>query len=84
MAEESTQQYLRSINVNEKLISSIYNGTRIKHTKKLIVENEQSLGARFGIRSIPTLMVFKEGKEVHRVSGALDETSLKQLVSQFL
>ncbi|MEN8303874.1 MAG: thioredoxin TrxC [Campylobacterota bacterium] len=50
---------------------------------KVNTENEQNLGARFGIRSIPTLMVFKGGKEVHRVSGALDENSLSQLVSQF-
>ena len=51
---------------------------------KVNTENEQNLGARFGIRSIPTLMIFKNGKEVHRVSGALDETSLSNLVRQFL
>ena len=51
---------------------------------KVNTENEQSLGARFGIRSIPTLMIFKDSKEVHRASGALDETSLNQLVSQFM
>ncbi len=51
---------------------------------KVNTENEQNLGARFGIRSIPTLMVFKEGKEVHRLSGALDETNLNRLVTQFL
>ena len=51
---------------------------------KVNTENEQSLGARFGIRSIPTLMIFKDGKEVHRVSGALDESNLSQLVSQFI
>ncbi len=51
---------------------------------KVNTENEQNLGARFGIRSIPTLIVFKDAKEVKRVSGALDETSLNQLVSQFI
>lgn len=50
---------------------------------KVNTENEQELGARFGIRSIPTMIVFKNGKEMQRVSGALDETSLNQLVSQF-
>ena len=50
---------------------------------KVNTENEQNLGARFGIRSIPTLMIFKDGKEVHRESGALDENTLSQLVSQF-
>lgn len=51
---------------------------------KVNTESEQNLGARFGIRSIPTLMIFKNGKEVHRVSGALDEASLTRLVSQFV
>ncbi len=50
---------------------------------KVNTENEQNLGARFGIRSIPTIIVFKDAKEVQRVSGALDETSLSQLASQF-
>jgi len=51
---------------------------------KVNTEDEQSLGARFGIRSIPTLLLFKDSKEVHRVTGALDEVSLNKLVSQFI
>ena len=51
---------------------------------KVNTESEQNLGARFGIRSIPTLLIFKDGKEVHRISGALDENNLNNLVSQFI
>ena len=51
---------------------------------KVNTENEESLGARFGIRSIPTLLIFKDAKEVHRISGALDENNLNNLVSQFI
>jgi thioredoxin 2 len=51
---------------------------------KVNTENEQQLGSRFGIRSIPTLIVFKNGKEVQRVSGALDESSLTSLVNKFI
>jgi len=51
---------------------------------KVNTENEQNLGARFSIRSIPTLIIFKNGKEVHRASGALDETTLNNLVKQYL
>ena len=50
---------------------------------KVNTESEQILGGRFGIRSIPTLIIFKDGKEVHRASGALDEVSLNNLVGQF-
>jgi len=49
---------------------------------KVNTENEQNLSARVGIRSIPTLIVFKDGKEIHRASGALDVNSLHSLVSQ--
>lgn len=51
---------------------------------KVNTEKEQHLGSRFGIRSIPTLIIFKDSKEVHRVSGALDEASLNRLVSEFI
>lgn len=51
---------------------------------KVNTENEPNLGSRFDIRSIPTLIIFKNGKEVHRISGALDENSLNSLVSRFI
>jgi thioredoxin 2 len=34
-------------------------------------ENEQSLAAQFSIRSIPTLALFKGGREVARQPGAI-------------
>ena len=51
---------------------------------KVNTESQQELGARFGIRSIPTLMVFKDSKEIHRISGALDEANLNKLVLNFI
>ena len=51
---------------------------------KVNTENEENLGQRFEIRSIPTLIVFKNGKEVERVSGTLDEGALTQLVARFI
>ncbi|MCF6234840.1 MAG: thioredoxin TrxC [Gammaproteobacteria bacterium] len=38
---------------------------------KVDTEAEQSLGAQFGIRSIPTLMLFKDGREIARQPGAM-------------
>lgn len=38
---------------------------------KVDTEAEPQLGARFGIRSIPTLVAFRDGREVARVSGAM-------------
>ena len=43
---------------------------------KLNTEEEQEIGARFGIRSIPTMLIFKNGKEVARRSGAMTKTDI--------
>ena len=51
---------------------------------KTDTEQEQFLGSRFKIRSIPTLIVFKDGKEIERVSGAMDETNLESFVRKFI
>lgn len=51
---------------------------------KLNTEQEQPLAARFNIRSIPTLAIFKGGREIARQSGALDLVSLKRWVKNFL
>ncbi len=43
---------------------------------KVNTEDEQALAARFGIRSIPTLMIFRGGREVARQSGAMDAAGI--------
>ena len=45
---------------------------------KVNTEQAQDISARFNIRSIPTMILFKNGKEVDRVSGALDLSGMKQ------
>lgn len=45
---------------------------------KLNTEQENQVAGRWNIRSIPTLIVFKGGKEVDRMSGALPLNQLKQ------
>jgi thioredoxin 2 len=39
---------------------------------KINTEEEQLLAARYGIRSIPTLMLFAHGREIARRAGASD------------
>ncbi len=43
---------------------------------KVNTEDEQALAARFGIRSIPTMMIFRGGREVARQSGAMDAAGI--------
>ncbi|MCG7598220.1 thioredoxin TrxC [Halomonas sp. McH1-25] len=51
---------------------------------KLDTEAEQALAGRFGIRSIPTLIVFKHGQEVARQAGAMQGSQLKQWLTPHL
>jgi thioredoxin 2 len=53
--------------------------TRVRFAK-LNTEDAQPVAARFGIRSIPTLILFRGGREVARVSGAMDARSIASWV----
>jgi len=43
---------------------------------KVNTEQEQGLAGQYGIRSIPTLILFKDGKEISRQSGVMDAQAL--------
>ena len=51
---------------------------------KVDTELHPSLGGQFNIRSIPTLVCFKNGKEFERVSGALPQQQLKQFIDRLI
>ena len=48
---------------------------------KLDTEAEPSAGARFGIQAIPTLVLFRDGREVQRMSGALPPQELRRFAA---
>ena len=49
---------------------------------KVDTEAHQQLGGQYGIRSIPTMVLFKGEKEVDRVSGALSAQRIQNWVTQ--
>ncbi len=51
---------------------------------KVDTEQAPQVSGQHGIRSIPTLIIFHQGKEVDRVAGALGEAQLKQWILQTL
>lgn len=50
---------------------------------KVNTEAEQPLAARYAIRSIPTLALFRHGQEVDRLAGALPAPQLQAWLARF-
>ncbi|MFP8965636.1 thioredoxin family protein [Pokkaliibacter sp. CJK22405] len=46
------------------------------------IDEQQALAARHGIRSIPTLVVYKNGKEVQRMSGVMSSKDIAALAEK--
>jgi len=51
---------------------------------KVNTETAQQLGARLGIRSIPTLILYYRGQEIDRLAGALPAPQFQQWLQQGL
>ena len=47
---------------------------------KVNVDEQQDLAVRFGVTSIPTLILFKNGKEVNRSLGFIDKAKILELL----
>ena len=51
---------------------------------KVNTEEEQELAAHFGIRSLPTVKLFKDGAAVDEFMGALPEEAVRELLDRHL
>ena len=51
---------------------------------KLNTEQEPEIATHFNIRSIPTLVIFKSGKEIARQSGVMSALDLKRWIGNHL
>jgi thioredoxin 1 len=47
---------------------------------KIDVDKNQSLAAKYQVRGVPTLMIFKDGKQVWRQSGVVQKQELVRLL----
>jgi thioredoxin 1 len=56
---------------------------KIKIAKMDVDENHET-PAKFGIRSIPTLILFKEGKVAHTIVGALPKGDIEKELKKLL
>ncbi len=51
---------------------------------KVNVDDNQSLAQRFGVMSIPTLVIFKDGEETARLVGARGRADIESAVREWI
>ena len=51
---------------------------------KLNVDDNSSSAQRYGIKGIPTLILFNEGKEVERVVGATSKEAITRIIEKYV
>jgi thioredoxin 1 len=56
---------------------------RVKIVKLNIDENEAT-SMKYGVQSIPTMILFKGGKEIERIIGALPKTKIATKIEPYL
>lgn len=72
-----------------KIIAPVLNEIAEEHSPKLRigkvnVDNQQQLAAKYKVRNIPTLVLFKNGKEVKRFVGVKSKKALIAEVAEYL
>lgn len=63
-------------------VAQQYNG-QVK-VVKINTDENPSVASQYGIRSIPTLMIFKGGQRVDMVVGAVPKTTLANTLEKYL
>lgn len=61
----------------EQLKSQVGNSVSII---KVDIDKNQAVASSYSVQSVPTLMLFKQGKQVWRQSGVLQASQLKQVI----
>jgi thioredoxin 1 len=51
---------------------------------KVNVDDNPEISEKFGISSIPTFILLKEGKEIDRMNGALTQDELEEFINKHL
>lgn len=51
---------------------------------KVNVDKNQQAAQQFNVRSVPTFIIFKNGQQVWRHSGTIDERSLRERLLSFV
>ncbi len=67
--------------VIEELTKEYENNDKVK-IFKLNIDEEKELASKFNVMSIPTLILFKNGNEVQKMTGVKSKEELKELIEK--
>ena len=72
-----------------RMVSNVLNDLALEmnpsvNFAKLDIDNSPDLAERFAVQSIPTLILFKAGREIGRTVGASSKQSLKSFIESSL
>ncbi len=72
-----------------RMVSPVLDKMAARHAGRLLVtklnvDENPATASRFGVQSIPTLIIFSAGREVDRVVGAMAEDALERRIAPFL
>lgn len=70
-----------------KALAPTYDGFAVKHgahytVAKVDIDESAELAQQFGVRSIPTIIAFKDGVEVERLQGSVSLNQLEGLAQK--
>lgn len=69
-----------------KLMHPVFEKMAKKHAGvrfcRVNVDNNQPVAMRFGVSGIPTFIVFKNGRQVDTITGAIGESGIEALVKK--
>lgn len=72
----------RMMNPTVEAVAGEYEGSAT--VVKLNVDDNPSTSQRYGIKGIPTMILFKGGKEEERVVGATSKEALSRLIGKYV
>ena len=56
-------------------------GENVVRIAKLNIDTDEELAAKYGVMTIPTLALFKDGKIVNKLVGGVDKEDIETLIS---
>ena len=65
-----------------KMMGTVLENVTAIDILKVNVDEHNDIAAKYGIMSIPTLMIFKDGQEVTKVVGYRSQDEIEQIINE--